>query len=451
VALKLLERHLWPIALYPPGVEIQSKGGRKVTTGKEPIGRDWGRRQPTAADLIETYQAHPGAGVGVRLGLDGGVIDIEVDAPDGWESLERLIGRSPETMGWSSRRGPHHLFRFEYRFLRLKRSVLKLPEFPGLEIRLGANGSQLQSACPPTIGEDGPPRLWNGHDWIARLPEPAIEQLLTLAMKPAPTPVREAIRPAADCSAYGAEALASECDLIARTGEGQRHNTLRSAALRIASLAKAGALEWENGRRQLAEAAAGRGLPESEVRELLEFAWMHADPRPRLIHMVFRSGCPPQPKDSDICIKTSLPGASLERAKVRIPGVDVPDELVDNRNLEPIARAMIALAEEATRRGEATFHAPYRLIGDLAGVRSPMTVLQRLGALSELGYVSLVEPGIPGTGPTGKANTWAWHDPPGPGKTVWNSMGRPSGSKRSSGRRDPDNLATSSPAGTEDS
>jgi hypothetical protein len=84
---------------------------------------------------------------------------------------------------------------------------------------------------------------------------------------------------------------------------------------------------------------------------------------------------------------------------------------------------MIALAEEAARRGEDTFHAPYRLIGDLAGVQSPMTVMRRLGAIGSLGFLSLVEPGIPGSGPTGVANVWMWIDPPRPGETEWNGAG----------------------------
>jgi hypothetical protein len=103
----------------------------------------------------------------------------------------------------------------------------------------------------------------------------------------------------------------------------------------------------------------------------------------------------------------------------------VPAELVGNPRLEPVARVMIALAEEAARRGAATLHAPYRLIGVLAGVPGAMTVMRRLGALGRLGYLSLVEPGIPGTGPTGKANTWEWHDPPRPGETVWNGASKP--------------------------
>jgi hypothetical protein len=454
VALALLEQGLWPIALHPPGVGIPSRSGPKITTGKEPIGRDWGRRRPTAADLIATYRAQPRAGVRIRLGLAGGVIDVEVDGPEGVASLEALIGPVPATLGWSSRRGPHHLFQYDARFLALKKSVLKLPAFPGLEIRLGANGAQLQSACPPTIGTDGNPRRWNGHGRIARLPEPAIERLLALASEPAPPPARDrAGLPHAAGSAYGAAALSGECVLVAGAGEGHRHDTLRSAALRVAALSKAGALEWDDGRRRLAEAAAASGLPESEARGILDWAWVHA--QPRVIHMGFRSGAIlPPPKAGSICItqkpsgvdpicitpglleegSTCIvpepPGASLERAGRRVAHVTVPAELVGNPRLEPVARVMIALDEEAARRGAATFHAPYRLIGDLAGVSGATTVMRRMGALGRLGYLSLIEAGIPGTGPTGKANTWVWHDPPRPGETVWNGASDPGAVER---------------------
>src|SRR5262249_50120841 len=113
-------------------------------------------------------------------------------------------------------------------------------------------------------------------------------------------------------------------------------------------------------------------------------------------------------------------GSALERVKSRIPAVIVPPKL-EGTLLVPLARAMIALAEEAARRGENSFHAPYRLIASLAGV-DKMTALRRLGALSEAGFLSLIEAGLPGTGPhRRKANTWSWHDPPCRGATCWNS------------------------------
>jgi hypothetical protein len=129
--------------------------------------------------LRAIYEAHPGAGVGIRLGPEAGVIDIEVDGPDGEESLTRLLdGVIVPTLGWSSRRGPHHLFRYDSQLERLSKSKIELPELPGLEIRTAANGAQLQSVCPPTVGLDGKPRRWNGHGEIASLPEAAFDFLI---------------------------------------------------------------------------------------------------------------------------------------------------------------------------------------------------------------------------------------------------------------------------------
>jgi hypothetical protein len=204
--------------------------------------------------------------------------------------------------------------------------------------------------------------------------------------------------------------------------------------LRVASLAKAGVLEWDDGRRQLAAAASRCGLPDAEIGEILGWAWVHA--QRRMTHMALGRGL----QRSSICVIPGPPGASLERAKRWIPHVAVPAELIGNRKLEPLARMMVALNEEAVRRGQDTFHAGCRLIAELAGEVNPKTALRRLGALGQLGYLSLVEPGVPGTGPTGTANIWAWHDPPRPGESQWNGAGRSprsgaAGSGSGSGRR----------------
>ena len=113
-------------------------------------------------------------------------------------------------------------------------------------------------------------------------------------------------------------------------------------------------------------------------------------------------------------------GAALARVRESIPTVILPSQLV-NDDLKPIARVMLAISDEAKRREEVTFYASYRLIGSLAGGIDPMTVMRRLGALSKAGFLSLIEPGIPGTGPRRKANAYMWHDPARPGETVWNS------------------------------
>jgi hypothetical protein len=417
-AVGLLRRDLWPIALHSRGAMVAGPHGPLPAKGSEPIGKAWGCKRPTEAGLRAIYQAHPGAGVGIRLGRDGGVIDIEVDGDAGHASLVNLIGGEPATLGWLSRRGPHHLFLYEFRFNSLASNKFVLAEFPGLEFRIGADG-QLQSACPPTVGLDGQPRRWNGHDRIERLPEPAIERILAGARRKRATPPTPSAdrrpAPAAPRTAYGAAALRRECDIVAATPEGSRHGALEDAALRVASLAKADTLDWHEARQQLADAADQCGLPRPESEELLDWAYRRADAR--VLHIFF--GGKGEPQDPKVICNTSSRGESLERAKARIPVVDVPSELAGNPRLEPLARVMIAFHEEAIRRGEETFYASYETIGDLASQPNRMTTMRRLGAISKLGHLSKVKPGVAGPGPTGMANWWQWHDPPRPGETIW--------------------------------
>jgi hypothetical protein len=204
--LALLHRDLWPVVLHPPGVMIPTRDGPKVATGKEPIGGAWGASKPTEADLRRLFPNHPEAVVGIVLGPGGPVIDIEVDGPEGADSLVKLFGGEVvETLGWSSRRGPHHLFLWDDRMAALANGsgVIKCPALPGLEIRVGGAGKQLQSACPPTVGEDGVARRWNGCDEVARLPEAALRFLShacrgkpSLERRTAPRPTRLWSRPA---------------------------------------------------------------------------------------------------------------------------------------------------------------------------------------------------------------------------------------------------------------
>ncbi len=291
-ALELLRRGLWPVAIHPVGIEIPDKDGTKITTGKEPIGNAWGSKRPTVAKLSRTYGSNPRAGVGVRLGPEAGVIDIEVDGPDGAESLATLMGGEVvPTLGWSSRRGPHHLFRYNARLGRFGKSIIKLPGLPGLEIRIGNPGGQLQSVCPPTVGLDEVCRQWNGCDEIANLPEAAyafLDRALpektirpdAVASKSVQNARGEpASRRCGNRAAYGAEALRGECERVAGTTEGDRHNTLRSAALRIGALAKGGSLDWQHSKAALADAGDRCGLPSGEVQELLNYAWLHAEAR----------------------------------------------------------------------------------------------------------------------------------------------------------------------------
>jgi hypothetical protein len=205
-ALELLQRGFWPVAIYPPGVTIQTKRGSKVTKGKEPMGgTGWGLHRWDEAKLRRELNSYPQAGVGVCLGPGrapggGWLIDLEGDGQDAESSLSTLLGGEYiETIGWSSARGAHNLCQADGdRLLKLlvragakegtglKAGVWKLPELPDLELRIGGfnpdgTAKQFQSVVPPTRGTDGFQRQWREHDGVARLPESAYAFLERLA------------------------------------------------------------------------------------------------------------------------------------------------------------------------------------------------------------------------------------------------------------------------------
>lgn len=189
-ALRLLGEGLWPVAIYHPSAVFDAFGKTLSDPGKQPIGTAWAAEQPTEASLREMWSKHPDAQIGLKLGHDGGVIDIEVDDPElGEDSLVVLLGgENVETRGWSSRRGSHHLFAWDDRLARYVveagSGILKgkkLPGLPGIEVRIGAvpgRPTQAQSVVPPSLTTEKvggkvfahSARQWNGIETIAPLP-----------------------------------------------------------------------------------------------------------------------------------------------------------------------------------------------------------------------------------------------------------------------------------------
>lgn len=175
-AIDLLNRGLWPIPITAPDTP------GLVSPGKQPIGAAWGETRHTPESLEAVYAANPGAGVGLKLGPEGFVVDIDIDDPElAAPVLKRIFGEAlPATLGWSSARGGHLLFAWDPSLEKYGKAIVKNhPEYPGLEIRLGwsAEGRQYQSVVPPSIGTDGKPREWNTNPKILPLPESFFEDL----------------------------------------------------------------------------------------------------------------------------------------------------------------------------------------------------------------------------------------------------------------------------------
>ncbi len=289
-------------------------------SGKRPIGKAWGLTRWDEERLRSAFKDYPGAGVGLALGPARGpgrewLGDLEGDGPEAGLSLSRLLGRELiDTRGWGSARGGHGLWIIDGdRLLKLlaeagatkgvmeKVGVWHLDELPELEFRIGGfkkDGvtiKQVQSVCPPTVGDDGNPRRWNGVDTIAVLPESAYALLTAIAeshrmadeaevIKAVARPVEAhknnghsngdsfTITAESSLSAYGRKALEGEIDGFSQEGEGGRHAYLLRATLKLASLVKAGALTDGECLAGLKDGARKNGMGEGRFHEIDE-AW----------------------------------------------------------------------------------------------------------------------------------------------------------------------------------
>ena len=112
---------------------------------KKPIRLSWADfATDDEATLTDLFEQRPGANIGLLLGERSGIIDIEIDKPEGAATAERLF---PEcyTPTYSSRRGKHRLFKWN----RELPAVQKI-DIEGLEIRIGGADLSTQSVLPPS-------------------------------------------------------------------------------------------------------------------------------------------------------------------------------------------------------------------------------------------------------------------------------------------------------------
>lgn len=123
-----------------------------LVQGKAPVRKDW----PNHTVTREEFEALPDAGLGVKLGPQTLLVDIEEDsfeAGQAWDDLSAGI----RGLEWNSARGRHHLFTFcDGDFDDIDTTAFKRQT--GIEIRASAG---MQSVLPPTGG-----RTWIGDSEI---------------------------------------------------------------------------------------------------------------------------------------------------------------------------------------------------------------------------------------------------------------------------------------------
>ncbi|MBA4066762.1 MAG: hypothetical protein C0501_24260 [Isosphaera sp.] len=241
-AVWLLGQGLWPVVVRPGG--------------KAPLGRGWGLIRPSPDALEAAFRRSPRAGVGLLLGPEGGVVDLEVDDPAAAEpALAELFPDGlPATAGWDSPRGRHHLFLWHPALAR-RPAVVTLAG-GALEFRAGGAGKQVMSVCPPTANRSGGRRRWVGEGRI--LPLPGV--LLSSVGRPASTRFRRGapLRPPDGV-------VGRELARVRSAVPGTRNATLNRAAFVLGLLAGSGRVCRETVGAELANAAGACGLPESEA------------------------------------------------------------------------------------------------------------------------------------------------------------------------------------------
>jgi hypothetical protein len=154
---------------------------------KSPKARAWGKSRPTREHLANFYDANPTWNIGVLLGREADLVDIEGDGEDSEEAIRALFdGEPPETFIAHSRRGVHRFFRWDERLAPLPGKI----DAPPLEIRLGHTG-QFQSLVCGTVDYGGDSDFSRTYKLrpVATLPASVIDKILMLSPARTSTPV----------------------------------------------------------------------------------------------------------------------------------------------------------------------------------------------------------------------------------------------------------------------
>ena len=79
---------------------------------KRPLGAAWQTKSTDSLEAISQWLAD-GSNVGLLLGPESGVVDVEFDDPAGIEQLAAFGITDIHTPTWRSARGEHRLFKWE--------------------------------------------------------------------------------------------------------------------------------------------------------------------------------------------------------------------------------------------------------------------------------------------------------------------------------------------------
>lgn len=119
---------------------------------KRPLGAGWQHKSTDDLGTVAAWIA-AGSNVGLLLGPESGVVDVEYDEPGGLEQLAAFGVLDIPTPAWRSARGEHRLFRWEP-WMPATAAV----KSDAIEIRIG--GRSAQSVLPPSRHPTGIAYEW---------------------------------------------------------------------------------------------------------------------------------------------------------------------------------------------------------------------------------------------------------------------------------------------------
>ncbi|BAW01168.1 bifunctional DNA primase/polymerase [Thermus thermophilus] len=230
-------------------------GEKRPHPGLTPHGLKEASRE--AATLEAWWRACPECGVGLLPGPE--VLVLDVDAPEAWEALRQAFPALEGAPRQRTPKGGRHVFLRLPEGVRLSASVRALE---GVDLR-GMGRAYVVAA--PTRLKDGRTYAWEVP--LVRPEElPPVPQDLLLKLLPPPPPPREVWTPVEGASPKRLRALLEAyAAQVARTPEGQRHNTLIRYAVAAGGLLPHG-LDPREAEEALVGAALEAGLPEPEAR-----------------------------------------------------------------------------------------------------------------------------------------------------------------------------------------
>lgn len=126
------------------------------TPGKHPVDSRWQEAATTDEDTIERwFDGQAGVNIGVALGEESGIVDIEWDDAAGKATAEKFGLTLIDTPTYQSHRSEHRIFQFDARLP--QQAVVKIG---GLEVRIGGGKKGAQSVFPPSLHASGVRYRW---------------------------------------------------------------------------------------------------------------------------------------------------------------------------------------------------------------------------------------------------------------------------------------------------